>query len=47
MAVSLVDRFYDLELNDLDDDLEVVILGHDDLDFFSILYISSPFLNHL
>ena len=47
MALSLVDSFDDLELDDLDDDLELVDLEHDDLDFFSILCISSPSLNQL
>ena len=46
MALSLVDSFNDLELDDLDDDLELVDLQHDDLDFFSILCISFP-LNQL
>ena len=47
MAVSLVDSFDDLELDDLDDDLELVDLEHDDIDFFSILCISSASFNQL
>ena len=47
MALSLVDSVDDLELVDLDDDLKLVDLEHDDLDFFSILCISSPSLNQL
>ena len=47
MALSLVDSFDDLELDDLDDDLELVDVEHDDLHFFSILYISSPSFNQL
>ena len=33
MALSLVDSFDDLELDDLGDDRELVDLEHDDLDF--------------
>ena len=47
MAFSLVDSFDDLELDDLNNDLEFVDLEHDDLDFFSILFISSAFLDQL
>ena len=47
MALSLVDSFSDLELDDLYDDLELVDLEHDNLDFLCILYISSPCLNQL
>ena len=47
MALSLVDSFDDSELDDLDHDLEPVDLEHHDLDFFSILCISSPSLNQL
>ena len=45
MALSLVDSFDDLELDDLNDELELVDLEHDDLNFFSIIYISPPSLN--
>ena len=45
MALSLVNSFNDLELDDLDD-LEHVDLKHD-LNFFSILSILSPALNQL
>ena len=44
MALSLVDGFDDLELDDLDDDVELVDLEHD---FFSVLCISSPSRNEL
>ena len=47
MALSLFDSLDDLELDDQDDDLELVELEHDDLDFFSILCILSPSLNQL
>ena len=47
MAFSLVDSFDDLDLDDLNNDLELVDLEHDDLDFFSVLCISSPFLDQL
>ena len=47
MAFSLADSFDDLEFDNLDDDLELVDLEHDGLDFFSILCISSPSLNQL
>ena len=47
MSLSLVGRFDDLELDDLDDDLELIDLERDYLDFFSILCISSPSLNQL
>ena len=47
MALSLVDSFDNLELDDLDDDLELVDLEHDYLDFFSIPCISSPSLSQL
>ena len=47
MAFSLVDSFDDLELDDLNNDSEFVDLEHDDLDFFSILCISSAFLDQL
>ena len=45
MALSLVNSFNDLELNDLDD-LEHVDLEHN-LNFFSILSILFPALNQL
>ena len=41
MALSLVDGFDDLELDDLDDDVELVDLEHDEL------CIPSPFRNQL
>ena len=42
MALSLVDNFNDLELDDLHDDLELVGQENDDLDFFlSSLYLIS------
>ena len=47
MALSLVDSFDDLELDDLDDDLELADLEHDYLDFFSISCISTPSLSQL
>ena len=47
MALSLVDSFDDLELDDLDDDLELVDLEHDYLDFSSIPCILSPSLSQL
>ena len=40
MALSLVDSFDDLELDDLDDDLELVGLKLDDLDFFPLFFAS-------
>ena len=47
MAFSLVGSFGDLELDDLNNDLELVDLEHDDLGFFAVLCISSPFLGQL
>ena len=47
MALSLVDSFDDLELDNLDADLELLDLEHDDLDFLSFLCILSPSFNQL
>ena len=40
MSLSLVTSFDDLELDDLDDDLELIDLERDDLDFFFLFFAS-------